>query len=142
MKLSTLIELEKEGKLLKEIEGLSEGSYFKFKEDIGNKTKQWNRVVAISVPTKSEYPALVHFEPEFTPISNLSSYRFGSMEIVIRPVLPLERHPEFKPLVDKLFDEIVTKINDESVLVETNMKGQYPPKFVLEELIKRLEQAV
>lgn len=52
----------------------------------------------------------------------------------------LKRYPEFEPVVNKLVDEFITRINDEANTVQSKMP--YGPQFVLEEVIKELRKRI
>ena len=52
----------------------------------------------------------------------------------------LDKYPEFKELANDLADEITKKINKEARKIESKMP--YKSQFVLEEVIKILEERV
>lgn len=52
----------------------------------------------------------------------------------------LERYPEFKPLVDRVVELAVKKINVEARKIESDMP--YKAQFTLEEVIRRLKELV
>ena len=52
----------------------------------------------------------------------------------------LEQYPEFKPLVDRLIELSVNRINNEAVKIESEMR--YKRQFVLEMFINRLQELV
>lgn len=56
----------------------------------------------------------------------------------------LERFSEFEPLVNEIVANVCNKINAKAVKVanDTNSKMRYSRKFVLEEVIKKLQSLV
>lgn len=52
----------------------------------------------------------------------------------------LEKYPEFKPLVNKLMKDVITKINSLAPKIESEMP--YKTQCVLEELITKLQACV
>lgn len=52
----------------------------------------------------------------------------------------LEQYPEFRPIVLKLASNICHSINQEAILIESKMP--YKAQFILEELIKELDDRV
>lgn len=57
-----------------------------------------------------------------------------------KPLIGLQRYPEFKPLVDKIVREVVTQINAEARKIQSEMP--YKAQFTLEEIIKELQDRV
>jgi hypothetical protein len=57
-----------------------------------------------------------------------------------KPLMGLQRYPEFKPLVDKIVREVLTQINAEARKIQSEMP--YKAQFTLEEIIKELETRV
>lgn len=58
----------------------------------------------------------------------------------VRGHIGLERYPEFKPLVDKVVELAIRAIQADADAIQSEMP--YKQQFVLEEVIKRLEQSV
>jgi hypothetical protein len=57
-----------------------------------------------------------------------------------KPLMGLQRYPEFKPLVDKIVHEVITQINAEARKIQSEMP--YKAQFTLEEIIRELESRV
>lgn len=57
-----------------------------------------------------------------------------------KPLMGLQRYPEFKPLVDKIVHEVLTQINAEARKIQSEMP--YKAQFTLEEVIRELQERV
>jgi len=57
-----------------------------------------------------------------------------------KPLMGLQRYPEFKPLVDEIVRAVLTKINADARKIESEMP--YKAQFTLEEVIRELETRV
>jgi hypothetical protein len=57
-----------------------------------------------------------------------------------KPLMGMQRYPEFKPLVEEIVHAVVTKINAEARKIQSEMP--YKAQFTLEEVIKELQDRV
>jgi hypothetical protein len=62
------------------------------------------------------------------------------LEVINKPKMGLDRYPEFKGLVETISREVAIKINELAPKIKSDM--QYKQQFVLEEVIRNLENRV